>query len=96
MKAARAVLADHENFIDKLKEAEPWLFEGNSKHAAKGGSCTTGLLNAGAATDSGKQLRHWREVAGLTDVWRFSPKLQPYSISTATLRNANMQSTIHS
>ena len=67
VKAARAILADHDNDIDKLKEAEPWLFEGDGKHAAKGGTGTTGLPNAGAATDSGKQLKHWREVAGLTD-----------------------------
>ena len=71
VKAARAILSDHDNDIDKLKEAEPWLFEGNGKHAAKGGSAggtgTTGLPNAGAATDSGKQLKHWRDIAGLTD-----------------------------
>ena len=70
VKAARAILSDHDNDIDKLKEAEPWLFEGDGKHAAKGGNGgtgTTGLPNAGAATDSGKQLKHWREVAGLTD-----------------------------
>lgn len=71
VKAARALLGDHDNDVDKLKEAEPWLFEGDGRHAAKGGSAggtgTTGLPNAGAATDSGKQLRLWREVAGLTD-----------------------------
>ena len=71
VKAARAILADHDNDIDKLKEAEPWLFEGDGKHAAKGGSAggagTTGLPNAGAATDSGKQLKHWRDIAGLTE-----------------------------
>ncbi len=71
VKAARAILADHDNDIEKLKEAEPWLFEGDGKHAAKGGNAsgtgTTGLPNAGAATDSGKQLKRWREVAGLTD-----------------------------
>lgn len=58
VKATRAILADHGNDIDKLKEAEPWLFEGDGKHAAKGGTDTTGLPNAGAATDSGKQLKH--------------------------------------
>ncbi|MBR3235512.1 MAG: hypothetical protein IKG11_07845 [Atopobiaceae bacterium] len=71
VKAARAILADHDNDIDKLKEAEPRLFEGDGKHAAKGGGAggtgTTGLPNAGAATDSGKQLKHWRDIAGLTD-----------------------------
>lgn len=67
VKAARALLADHENDVDKLKEAEPWLFEPSGKHAkgGSGGSGTTGLPNAGAATDEGKTLKHWREVAGL-------------------------------
>ena len=67
VKAARAILADHDNDIDKLKEAEPWLFEGDGKHAAKGGTGTTGFPNAGAASDEGKTLKHWREIAGLTD-----------------------------
>lgn len=67
VKAARAILGDHDNDVDKLKEAEPWLFESDGKHAAKGGTGTTGLPNAGAATDEGKTLKHWREIAGLTD-----------------------------
>ncbi|MEE8721905.1 MAG: hypothetical protein SOI38_02780 [Eggerthellaceae bacterium] len=68
VKAARALLSDHGNDVDKLKEAEPWLFEASGKHA-KGGSSggTTGLPNAGAASDEGKTLKHWREIAGLTD-----------------------------
>ena len=51
--------------MDALREAEPWLF---AKHlAADGGgaSGTTGLPNAGTATDKGKTLKHWREIAGL-------------------------------
>ena len=70
VKAARALLADHDNDVDKLKEAEPWLFEAGGKHAKggnAGGSGTTGLPNAGAASDEGKTLKHWREIAGLTD-----------------------------
>ena len=69
VKAARALLADHGNDVDKLKEAEPWLFEASGKHAKGGnaGSGTTGLPNAGAASDEGKTLKHWREIAGLTD-----------------------------
>ncbi len=70
VKAARALLADHDNDVDKLKEAEPWLFEASGKHAKSGsgtGSGTTGLPNAGAASDEGKTLKHWREIAGLTD-----------------------------
>lgn len=67
VKAARALLSDHDNDVDKLKEAEPWLFEPSGKHAkgGSGGSGTTGLPNAGAATDEGKTLKHWREVTGL-------------------------------
>lgn len=70
VKAARALLGDHGNDVDKLKEAEPWLFEATGKHAKggnSGGSGTTGLPNAGAASDEGKTLKHWREIAGLTD-----------------------------
>lgn len=56
---------------ERLWEDESWLFEGDDKHAAEGstarGAGTTGLPNAGAATDPGKQMRHWREVAGLSD-----------------------------
>ena len=36
VKAARALLSDHDNDVDKLKEAEPWLFEGTGKHAKDG------------------------------------------------------------
>ncbi|MBP3885863.1 MAG: hypothetical protein J6D54_13130 [Olsenella sp.] len=69
VKAARALLTDHDNDVDKLKEAEPWLFEASGKHTKGGsaGSGTTGLPNAGAASDEGKTLKHWREIAGLTD-----------------------------
>lgn len=70
VKAARALLSDHDNDVDKLKEAEPWLFEAGVKHTKggnAGGSGTTGLPNAGAASDEGKTLKHWRESAGLTD-----------------------------
>ena len=70
VKAARALLSDHGNDVDKLKEAEPWLFEATGKHAKggnSGGTGTTGLPNAGAASDEGKTLKHWREIAGLTD-----------------------------
>lgn len=66
VKAARAVLDDYEGDVDKLKEAEPWLF---AKHAAGNSqpSGKTGLPNAGAASDAGKAIKHWREIAGLND-----------------------------
>ena len=70
VKAARALLSDHGNDVDKLKEAEPWLFEATGKHAkggSSGGTGATGLPNAGAASNEGKTLKQWREIAGLTD-----------------------------
>lgn len=68
VEAARALLSDHGNDVDKLKGAEPWLFEASDKHAKDGsaGSGTTGLPNAGAASDEGKTLKHWREIASST------------------------------
>lgn len=61
VKAAKAVLDDYSGDIDAMKEAEPWLF---AKHLAAG---ATGLPNAGAAEASDKDLKHWREMAGLED-----------------------------
>ncbi|NHM16630.1 hypothetical protein GMI69_08180 [Eggerthellaceae bacterium zg-887] len=69
VKAARALLSDHGGDVGKLKEAESWLFESGGKHAkgGGGGSGATGLPNAGAASDEGKTMRRWREIAGLAD-----------------------------
>ncbi len=72
VKAARAVLPDYEDDIDKLKAGEPWLFEDSGKHfkggaGGAGATGATGLPNAGAATDAGKTMRRWREIAGLAD-----------------------------
>ena len=63
-KAARALLADHGGDVQKLKEAEPWLF---SAAGTEGG--TTGLEPAGASGGSAEKerLKHWRELAGLSD-----------------------------
>lgn len=66
VKAAQALLADHDNDVDALKAAEPWLFETsqpNSQESKPKGK--TGLPNAGAAIDTEKQMKHWREIAGL-------------------------------
>ncbi len=61
VKAATALLPDYDNDIEKLKEAEPWLFaDAAPRHTGK-----TGLPNAGAASDEGKTVRRWREIAGL-------------------------------
>ncbi len=64
VKAARAILADHDNDVDALKEAEPWLFA-DAPVRRQGGR--TGLPNAGTSTDAGKTMRRWRRLAGLDD-----------------------------
>lgn len=59
VKAARALLDDHGGDVVTLKEAEPWLFEDTApKQTGK-----TGLPNAGAASDEGKTMKRWREIA---------------------------------
>lgn len=64
VKAATALLADHGGDVSKLKEAEPWLFEGAP--ASAGG--TTGLEPAGAAGGGEEaELKRWREIAGLDE-----------------------------
>ena len=63
VKAARALLGDHGGDVAALKEAEPWLFEGGApKQTGR-----TGLPNAGAASDEGKTMKRWREIAGIAD-----------------------------
>lgn len=64
VKAARAILADYDGDVYKLKEAEPWLF---ADVPAKQQSGKTGLPNAGTSTDAGKTMRRWRKLAGLDD-----------------------------
>lgn len=65
VKAARALLPDHDNDIEKLKAAEPWLFGEGAPAPSQTG--TTGLPNAGAATDEGATMKRWREIAGLDE-----------------------------
>ena len=63
VKAAKAVLDDHGGDVDALKEAEPWMFQdAPAKQSGK-----TGLSNAGVAADEGKDVKHWRKLAGLDD-----------------------------
>lgn len=66
MKAAKALLADHDGDIQALVAAEPWLFEGaGTKGGAEG---TTGLEPAGASGGSDAQyMRRWERIAGLAD-----------------------------
>ncbi|OUN46937.1 hypothetical protein B5G20_05940 [Collinsella sp. An7] len=65
VKAARALLADYDNDVEKLKAAEPWLFGAGAASPAPAGA--TGLPNAGAAADEGSQMRRWRRIAGIED-----------------------------
>ena len=63
VKAARAVLEDHGGDVDALKAAEPWMFaDAPAKPVGK-----TGLPNAGAASDEGREIRRWRAIAGLDE-----------------------------
>ena len=65
VKAARALLGDYDNDVDKLKASEPWLFGTGAAVPAQAGA--TGLPNAGAASDEGKTLKRWRSIAGLPE-----------------------------
>lgn len=58
--AARALLAEHGGDVAALKEAEPWLL---SDAKPEGGA--TGLEPAGAAKADDREMRRWREIAGL-------------------------------
>ncbi len=64
VKAARVLLPDHGNDIEKLKAAEPWLFSA----AAPAQTGATGLPSAGAAgADESTQMSRWRKIAGLPE-----------------------------
>lgn len=77
VKAARALLDEHGGDVAALKEAEPWLFAvGIPKQAEK-----TGLPNAGTASDEGKTMKRWREIAGIAD------EEQPMANSIAAVKN---------
>lgn len=65
VKAAKALLADYEGDVEKLKAAEPWLFGAGAVAPAQAGA--TGLPNAGAATDEGATMRRWRGIASLPE-----------------------------
>lgn len=65
VKAARALLPDHDNDIEKLRAAEPWLFSASPAPAPTG---ATGLPSAGAAgADESTQMSRWRKIAGLPE-----------------------------
>lgn len=70
VKAARALLAEHDGDVAALVEAEPWLFErggGTSQNGSQNaGGGSTGLEPAGASGGNAEgELRRWERIAGL-------------------------------
>lgn len=73
VKAAKALLEEHDGDVAALVAAEPWLFEGvevdtsqRTSQDSVGG--TTGLEPAGASGGSDDQyMRRWERIAGLAD-----------------------------
>lgn len=65
VKAARALLPDHDNDIEKLKAAEPWLFGEGAPAPSQAGA--TGLPSAGAGGGEKAELKRWREITGLDE-----------------------------
>ena len=75
VKAARALLTEHDGDVAALVEAEPWLFEGQggtsqngsqNAGATAGGGGSTGLEPAGASGGNAEgELRRWERIAGL-------------------------------
>lgn len=59
IKAAKALLEDHDGDVEKLKEAEPWLFEEEKPKGA------TGLKPGGAPDDKAKRRAVAYEAAGV-------------------------------
>ena len=65
VKAARALLPDHDNDVEKLRAAEPWLFSASPAPAPAGAG---GLPSAGATgADESTQMSRWRKIAGLPE-----------------------------
>ncbi|MFU0811933.1 MAG: hypothetical protein ACFWTL_09830 [Atopobium sp.] len=76
VKAARALLEEHDGDIAALAAAEPWLFQqhvpgtsqnGLQNHSSSTGG-STGLAPAGTSGGtSARDMARWEEIAGLTD-----------------------------
>ncbi|MGI6535101.1 MAG: hypothetical protein ACOX12_01590 [Eggerthellaceae bacterium] len=69
VKAAKALLADHDGNVAALVAAEPWLFEGaegGSQNSSQTGA--TGLEPAGVAGGGDSAyMRRWERIAGLAE-----------------------------
>ena len=66
VKAARAILDEHDGSVDALKDAEPWLFD-DGKAAESQPKGKTGLNPAGASGKDDSTMKRWRKLAGLED-----------------------------
>ena len=66
VKAARAVLADYGGDVEKMREAEGWMFA-EQVPAPEAATGKTGFPNAGAASNAAGMEKHWMEVAGLEE-----------------------------
>lgn len=70
VKAAKALLADHDGDVQALVAAEPWLFEGAEATSQRGSQVggTTGLEPAGVSGGSDAQyMKRWATIAGLDE-----------------------------
>lgn len=72
VKAAKALLGEHNGDVAALVAARPWLFEGaeptsqRTSQTSTGGA--TGLEPAGVADgNDAAYMRHWERIAGLSD-----------------------------
>ncbi len=71
VKAARALLEEHDGDVAALKEAEPWLFGANLQNDLQAHKTSTtgatGLEPAGVAGGGdGRDLKRWERIAGLS------------------------------
>lgn len=64
VKAAKALIDEHDGDVSALKAAEPWMFEDEKPSSPKG---KTGLAPAGASREDNATLKRWRKLAGLDD-----------------------------
>ena len=66
VKAAKALLADHDGDIQAVVAAEPWLFEGAERTSQVGG--TTRLEPAGMSGGSdAAYMKRWATIVGLDE-----------------------------
>jgi chromosome segregation ATPase len=68
VKAAKALLSEHDGDIQALVAAEPWLFENATSQRTSQAGGTTGLEPAGVSGGSDAAcMRRWATIAGLDE-----------------------------